>query len=185
MATSRTTFSPEFGALTARKRAEEPSWGPGNAATAESLLPLIHQRRIDSILSHGCGGGADVLLWRSHLPQHRGYDPHEPRWSAKPEGYFDLVVSTDVAEHVEEAFVPAYLAEIAGFMHGDSILIIVVSTVPALHLLPDGRNAHVTIHPVAWWLARITEAGLECLSHTIGDVQFDGVFRLARHAAAP
>ena len=43
--------------------------------------------------------------------------------------------------------------------------IIIVDTRPASTLLPDGRNAHVTLRPVQWWMERLAGHYPACASN--------------------
>jgi hypothetical protein len=82
------------------------------------------------------------------------YDPCVKAISNTPKPR-DFVTCTDVLEHVEPEFVDAVLDDLrrvtrkAGFY--------VVSTVPAIKILPDGRNAHLVVEEPEWWLKKILE----------------------------
>jgi len=106
-----------------------------------------------SILDYGCGQsrllealrlGPGVELLR--------YDPAIPRFAHKPQRVVDLLISVDVLEHIEEQDLDTVLAEMAALARN---AIIIVDTKPASAVLPDGRNAHVTVRPHAWWRQRL------------------------------
>lgn len=128
-------------------------YGTSSVKYVRFLKPWIALRRPATILDYGCGQsillesldlGPDVALLR--------YDPAIAEYSRPPTAPCDLLLCIDVLEHIEERDVDAALRE----MHAWSKeAIIVVDTVPAKHRLPDGRNAHVTLRPHAWWQARI------------------------------
>jgi 2-polyprenyl-3-methyl-5-hydroxy-6-metoxy-1,4-benzoquinol methylase len=69
----------------------------------------------------------------------------------------DLVVCTDVLEHVEEDKIDSVLDHI--FRLSAKSTYLVISTKPAKTILPDGRNAHLIIRPLDWWMKKITEQG--------------------------
>lgn len=113
-------------------------------------IALLHPR---SILDYGCGQsifldclglGYDVDLKR--------YDPAIPAYAKLPEERVDLLVSIDVLEHIEEQDLDAVLGEMRAVCRE---ALIVVDTRPAKHTLPDGRNAHVSLHPHGWWRERL------------------------------
>jgi 2-polyprenyl-3-methyl-5-hydroxy-6-metoxy-1,4-benzoquinol methylase len=65
----------------------------------------------------------------------------------------DVVVCTDVLEHIEPEKLDAVLDHILRltgyFAH------LVISTRPANAVLPDGRNAHLIVETPDWWLEKI------------------------------
>jgi hypothetical protein len=69
----------------------------------------------------------------------------------------DLVVCTDVLEHVEPDKLEAvedHLFRICGMG-----ALLVIATRAANAILPDGRNAHLIVQPPAWWIDRINRKG--------------------------
>jgi len=79
----------------------------------------------------------------------RCYDPGHAPFAALPEGRFDGVVSTDVVEHLAPFDVPWVIDRI--FAHARRFVFVVAACYPAGKTLPDGRNAHTTLQPPAWW----------------------------------
>lgn len=79
----------------------------------------------------------------------RCFDPGVPAFSQLPEEPCDGVISTDVVEHLAPFDVPWVLAEM--FQHARRFVFVIASCMPAIKLLPDGRNAHTTIEPPDWW----------------------------------
>jgi 2-polyprenyl-3-methyl-5-hydroxy-6-metoxy-1,4-benzoquinol methylase len=77
------------------------------------------------------------------------YDPAIPDFAATPPRC-DLVVCTDVLEHVEPDCIVGVLKDL------DRVTgkVIFTSTAlnPAMKLLPDGRNAHILLRPAHWWV---------------------------------
>jgi hypothetical protein len=110
-----------------------------------------------SILDYGCGRG--VLREKLINPNDgepavdiREYDPAIPGKDAMPE-LADAVVCADVLEHVEEDRVPAVIAHIASLTRQFAVFII--ATAPSAKIMADGRNAHITLHDLRWWLDQI------------------------------
>jgi hypothetical protein len=107
-----------------------------------------------SILDYGCGQSRLLEALQLGYPvELLRYDPAIPAWATKPQTVADLLISVDVLEHIEERDLDTVLAEMAGLCRN---AIIIIDTKPAAALLPDGRNAHVTVRPHAWWHARLS-----------------------------
>lgn len=84
------------------------------------------------------------------------------------DGAFDTVVSTDVLEHLDEADVPAALAEMARVSR--RFLIVRVATTP------DRDGAwHLTVRERAWWEQRCFEAGLRRHPLMLAAVAYDAL----------
>ena len=84
------------------------------------------------------------------------YDPGNAEFDTLPDGRFDGVISTDMLEHCPSEDLPWVIDEIFSF--ADEFLYLNVACYPALKVLPDGENAHVTIEPPDWWLNRFDAA---------------------------
>ena len=80
------------------------------------------------------------------------YDPYVEDYSTPPDGPFDLVLCTDVMEHIPRADLNSVLEYLATL--SDHVLF-VISLTFADALLPDGSNAHCTIESADWWLEEI------------------------------
>lgn len=151
-------ISPEYHEqlLLMRTDAHRPLWGNGGQRHLANVLALIEAKRPASVLDYGCGHG--MLL--GEIAKHtagidlRGYDPGIPERAVLPPPS-DLVLSTDVLEHIEPDRLEAVLlhirelTKIAAYLH--------IHTGPATAILPDGRNAHLIQQPAKWWEARLSE----------------------------
>jgi Methyltransferase domain len=106
-----------------------------------------------SVLDYGCGQSRLLdeldLGYPARLLR---YDPAIPAWAQKPDERVDLLINIDVLEHIEEADLDKVMAEMASLCRD---ALIIVDTKPAAAILPDGRNAHATIRPHAWWRERV------------------------------
>lgn len=120
---------------------------------------MIQDSNVKSLLDYGCGKAISHTdynlqrLWR--LERVGLFDPGVEKYSNKPEGTFDMTVCIDVMEHVPEECVDIVLADIASYTK--KIAVFSISTRPASKILPDGRNAHLTVKDSRWWLKRIGE----------------------------
>ena len=109
---------------------------------------LIDKYEPEGLLDFGCGKAAlrDALGIKDG---YFGYDPAIPEFSATPEPQ-DLVVCSDVLEHVELGYVPSVIKDLARCTK--KVGFFVIHTSAAMHILPDGRNAHIVQEKASWWL---------------------------------
>ncbi|MBX9758621.1 MAG: class I SAM-dependent methyltransferase [Beijerinckiaceae bacterium] len=129
------------------------AYGNTSVKNLPYILPLIDELKPASIIDFGCGQSslADELAKATGARTVR-YDPAIPQHSVKPEGKFDLLVNVDVLEHVPEDELEPIIADMAAFAK-DALIIIDMG--PAVLILPDGRNAHVTQHDQDWWAMKL------------------------------
>lgn len=123
------------------------------------VVQLVAEYQATSILDYGCGQGSLARTLRTfELPGVRinEYDPAIPDKDAMPD-FADLVVCTDVLEHIEKAHLPSVLAHLRQLAR--KALWVVVSTKESNKVLADGRNAHLIIKPGAWWKKKFVKAG--------------------------
>jgi len=108
----------------------------------------------DAILDYGCGRNSLCAELSARGLKTRSYDPAIKQFAALPKAS-DMVVCCDVLEHVEPEkleFVLTHLVEltrVVGFF--------VVSVVETAKTLSDGRQAHISLHPREWWIAKLKE----------------------------
>lgn len=134
------------------KKMHEEGKFPGHSLVAHipEIKHLISRWGFQDMLDYGCGKALFHPDWGIPCAL---YDPaHEP-YSRKPDGRFDLVICTDVAEHIEEAKVDEFLEDL--FSYAEKLLFISVCTRLASKVMPDGRNAHLTVKPKSWWLEKL------------------------------
>lgn len=137
-----------------RKTHDSRVYGTSAVKYLRYLRPEIALLRPASILDYGCGQSLflDCLDLGYDARLHR-YDPAIPAYAELPGETVDLLVSIDVLEHIEEDDLDAVLAEMRAVCRH---ALIVVDTRPAKHTLPDGRNAHLSLHPRSWWRERLS-----------------------------
>lgn len=130
------------------------NFGTSGNRIVDRCKQVLDGMKVTSIFDYGCGKSTlgqallskpdDVLI---------KYDPAIPEFSERYPGCkCDLVLCTDVLEHIREETVPAVIADIATI--SDKALFI-IATRKAIQILPTGENAHCTIKPAAWWLDQI------------------------------
>lgn len=111
------------------------------------ILELIDKTGSHNVLDYGCGKGfLGEALRQRDIPCH-DYDPAMPGKGHAE--IADLVVCTDVMEHIEPEKLNAVLEHI--FNMTDVALFVAISMRPAGKILADGRNAHLIIQSSEWW----------------------------------
>lgn len=152
--------SPEYRALL-RHEHETTSWGKAGASHADTVREWAARVGATSVLDYGCGGAT----LKKPLTQTSGlfvfdvqeYDPGIPGKTQMPRPA-DLVVCTDVLEHVEPDKLDAVLKHLRVLALRGAFFVIAPGP-DKKHTLADGRNAHLIIKPPDWWLGRLRWAG--------------------------
>lgn len=123
------------------------------------LESIIEKYSPNSILDFGCGTGALISTLKTRYPKKtiEGYDPGNKKFTNKFENQkFDLVISTDVLEHIE----PNFLNETLIFLKEKSNRCYhLIALEPSRVFLPDGRNAHLILKSKDWWKNKFIELG--------------------------
>jgi len=114
-----------------------------------------------SILDFGCGKGNLVETLRSKYPARNifGYDPANPEYD-KSYPFVDLIVSTDVLEHIEPDLLDKTFYELS---QKSKYVYHLISCAPAKLILPDGRNAHLIQQEPKWWKDKFSQFGYEII----------------------
>jgi hypothetical protein len=129
-------------------------YGASSIKNLRFLRPEIQLLKPRSILDYGCGQSRLLDELKLGYPcELIRYDPAIPAHARKPDVPADLLINIDVLEHIEEEDLDLVVGEMASLCKH---AIIIVDTKPASAILPDGRNAHVTIRPRAWWQQRLS-----------------------------
>lgn len=162
-------ISPDYLELQRQYHSTTPHYGTSGGNYAETVKELIKNLGVKSVLDYGCGKG--------YLRKELGdivaeYDPCIPGKDSEPKPA-DLVVCTDVLEHIEPQKLDSVLEHIRCL---GQWVFFVVATRPATKDLPDGRNAHLLINNAEWWKQTL-ESRFDIKDF---DVQSLGVCILAR-----
>lgn len=128
---------------------------------APAVMGFILGRHCRSVLDYGCGEGSLVNCLRAFVSEDtdlREYDPAIPGKDSLPEPA-DLVVCTDVLEHIE----PGKLSAVFEHLNALALkaLFLVIATRPSGKTLSDGRNAHLILESKEWWGERLRQAGFK------------------------
>lgn len=133
---------------------EDPSYGSTSLKFIDEVSVMIDALKPESILDYGCGKGTLIGEIERRYPAitcHR-YDPSIPEYASLPVKTADLVINTDVLEHIPVADIDSVLREIASISknayfnlhHGR-----------AATVLPSGENAHCTVRSPSWYRKKI------------------------------
>lgn len=140
--------------LNKQLHASNPEYGTSGARWREYVRNISNWGR-SPILDFGCG---KCTLSKSLGPAYKvtNYDPCVEGLDTPPEPH-DVVVCSDVMEHVEPELVPNVLAEIRRLTKQKAFF--VIGLTPAVKFLADGRNAHISLKSQAEWKDWIGAAG--------------------------
>lgn len=171
-------ISKSYQKLVTEMRSRQPTWGNAKRHAA----PVLHELALlgiktGTVLDYGAGTGAfgkridEYSQGRIHVVN---YEPGVAEWSVLEAGPYDAVVCTHVLEHIEPPLLAGTLDEIRE--RARFLIYIEVPHGPAMKILPDGRDAHLTQQGPAWWYEllclRLWPFKIE--ERRIGNTQFIG-----------
>lgn len=122
-----------------------PMYGTSGIKHVETVTKLAKSTGAESVLDYGCGKG---LLAKGLSFPIWEYDPAIPGKDELPRPA-DLVVCTDVLEHIEPDLLRPVLTDLARCVK--KVGYFVIHTGPAKKTLADGRNAHLIQKEKPWW----------------------------------
>lgn len=138
-------------------RAENPEWGSTAAKYAglDVIRMLQRVRQATTVLDFGSGKGTLAEYIRANADQLDReievfeYDPSVPGKDVLPERQFDMIVSTDVMEHIE----PEQLIATLNWLndHAKLAQFHVIACGPTNRRLPDGRDVHLIQQSIKAW----------------------------------
>lgn len=166
-------ISKEYRTQLQLKHEASPEWGDTGGRSFIALMSRVGEfyakhERAPKVLDFGCGKGklkeyfldsqqseilADGTIVEAEF-KNMTFDEYDPGITGKdkiPMKEYDLIFCTDVLEHIETEFIHDNLKLIHELLESGGIGYFIIETRPAIHLLPDGRNAHISLlTPEAW-----------------------------------
>lgn len=137
----------------------------------KDLARFIDEIRPTTILDYGCGKGRLVSKLQEVYPKKTisGYDPGNSQFNNNVKDVqVDLLMSTDVLEHVE----PEHIDETLKFLSTKSRYVYhLIACCPAKLILPDGRNAHLIIEDAAWWREKFLNLNYKIIKESYNEFQ--------------
>ena len=145
-------------------RPEEMYLGISTVPWIVAIKDLVDLTKSNTLLDYGSGKGIQyktVLLEDENHVLYQSlqaywnadeiccYDPAYPPHQNLPNRQFDGVISIDVLEHCPQADVRWIIDEI--FSLANKFVFANIACYKASKSLPNGKNAHCTIRPSAWW----------------------------------
>lgn len=146
-------ISPSYRDLLLRKHGRG-KWGADGAKHVDNAKAFYAELQGETILDYGCG---EMKFAEAMKPLRvSGFDPGIPGREGMPKPC-DLVVCTDVLEHVELEKLNNVLGHMRSICLKGAYL--VIATRQAKALLHDGRNAHLIIRDAYWWTKGMLNIG--------------------------
>jgi hypothetical protein len=130
------------------------NYGTASIGYAALVTQMLDRLEIEHLLDYGCGS---LLNLYKHIKPARkltyqAYDPGVPEYSESPVPA-QMVACIDVLEHIEPEFLENVLDDLKRVT--EVVLFCTIHTGPAVKVLSDGRNAHLTQQPMSWWLPKL------------------------------
>ena len=143
------TISDDYAVLNARLHRDNLAYGSHGDLYADVVVKLADRLDTRSILDYGCGKSALAASMPFPIAE---YDP-AVRFKNDPPEPADLVICTDVLEHVEPEHLEAVLTDLKRCVRQMGYF--VIHTGASTKALADGRNAHLIQHGKAWWMQQL------------------------------
>jgi hypothetical protein len=131
---------------------EKGGYGIASIQFAPMVSEVVNRMGVHHLLDYGCGqcNLAKNLKVKQKLT-YQAYDPGIEQFSTPPVPA-EMVACIDVLEHIEPEHLDAVLDDLKRLSLG--VILATVALVPAEKTLSDGRNAHLIIKPMEWWLPK-------------------------------
>lgn len=159
--TRHALISPAYLTQQRELHARPNGYGGGGGTWAAYVRELLGRFVATSVLDYGCGEGGLMRALRPLCNSTIRLDEYDIAMPGKdePASFADLVVCTDVLEHIEPDRLDTVLAHLK--MLARKAVFAAISTRPSNKTLADGRNAHLIVEGVDWWRARVVAAGFD------------------------
>lgn len=147
------TISDEYRKLNRELHETKSSYGSEGWRHGERVLELREENEAHTVLDYGCGRG--TLKNALGSPEWVfEYDPAIPGKDARP-GMADIVVCTDVLEHIEPDLLDNVLLDLVRLTR--KVAYLVIATRQSVKLLSDGTSPHKIVENAQWWREKLAE----------------------------
>lgn len=161
------TYSMEYARLNRELHQQPRGFGGGGHKHKEQVIELARLFDCKTLLDYGAGQRtlSQVILKKfpDVFDSIQDYDPGVPA-IAKPPKPADLVVCTDVLEHIEPEFLDNVLSDL--FQLTRKAIFLYIATIPTDKILKDGRSAHLIVEPPYYWVDKLRKSGFHHLVAT-------------------
>jgi hypothetical protein len=137
-----------------------------------NIIELVDIYNVKTICDYGCG---KAHCWiKMNLKETLGldevllYDPCYEIYKKFPDKKVDMVICTDVMEHIPEDSVDYELKRI--FDLTDGVIYFSISSVLSKKLLKKDVNAHLTVKDQKWWYNKIQK---HVKNHIVRGIKYD------------
>lgn len=127
----------------------------GGRTTLKDIQPWIDKYQPRTFLDYGCGKGVLVKLLQEEYGHCIGYDPGYSEFRKSPSEPAEMLICTDVLEHIEPEYIDNVLKHINTLF--TKVAYLYIATSAAAKLLPDGRNAHLIVEEDTWWRPKLLQ----------------------------
>lgn len=126
------------------------SFGSGACMYIDEVCLIIDYLKPKTVLDYGCGKANLIkeLVHRYPDVEFYGYDPAIEGRNKLPIDKADLVINTDVLEHIPEEELPNVVKNISSISEN---AFFGLHHALAYTILPNGENAHCTVKPPIWY----------------------------------
>ena len=135
-----------------------------------TLMSLVKENNCKTLLDYGCGKAIpydkdrckevdlrNPIQKLCNLQSFDLYDPAYEKYATLPDKKYDIVVCTDVLEHIAEQDIDYVLTEILS--RSKKIVFLNISCQPALKHFKEGKfkgkNVHISVFDPSWWMHKI------------------------------
>jgi len=135
-----------------------------------TLINVIKENNSKTLLDYGCGkaipyskkecksiGLKKPVQELCNLDSFALYDPAYPKYSKLTKKKYDIVVCTDVMEHIAEQDIDWVLKDILS--HSKKTVFLNISCQPALKHFKEGKfkgqNVHISVFDGVWWSDKV------------------------------